>query len=308
MTPQQDHNGANNIPLGILWMLGTVCCFVSLDATMKVLTQTYPVPQVAWARFVFHVVILLFVFNRRVFHIIRTNRLKHQMVRSGLMLTVTVLTIVSLKYIPLASLSALMMMGPIFVTALSVPLLGERVGVHRWAGVIAGFTGALVIIRPGSSVMDPVSLIVLFTALCYALFQISTRVLNRTESMDTTLLYSGLIGMGVMSVWAPFEWVTPDLAGWVKLIALGGFGSAGHFCMIRALSMAPAAVIAPFGYTNIIGATLLGYLLFGNIPDAMTVLGAAIIFASGLYIFYREARARKAADRQRPEELKGPAP
>ena len=288
-----DTNAPSNIPRGILWMLGTVCCFVSLDATMKVLAQTYPVPQVAWARFVFHVVILLFVFNRRVFYILRTSHPLHQMARSGLMLTITVLTILSLKYIPLASLSALMMMGPIFVTALSMPLLGERVGIYRWAGVMAGFTGALIIIRPGSSVMDPVSLLVLFIALCYALFQISTRILNRSDSMDTTLLYSGLIGVGVMSAWAPFDWVAPDLEGWVKLVSLGGFGAAGHFCMIRALSMAPAAVVSPFGYTNIIGATMMGYLLFSHIPDAMTVLGAGIIIASGLYIFYRESRIRK---------------
>lgn len=298
MTALPAQNRANNIPLGILWILGTVCCFVSLDATMKVLAQSYPVPQVAWARFTFHLIILLIVFNKRVTRVLATSHLLHQMGRSGLMLTITVLTIFSLRSIPLASLSALMMMGPIFVTVLSMPLLGEHVGIHRWTGVLAGFSGAIIIIRPGSDVMDPISLIVLFTALCYALFQISTRILNRSEPMDTTLLYSSVIGVIVMSVWVPFDWVQPDLAGWIKMVALGGFGAAGHFCMIRALSMAPAAVIAPFGYTNIIGATILGYILFDHIPDAMTALGATIIIASGLYILNRESRARRKEQRR----------
>ncbi len=293
MTSPVDQNRENNIPLGILWMMGTVCCFVSLDAGMKTLVETYPVPQVAWARFMFQLVILVCVFNRRLPYLFKAKRPGLQMLRSALMLTITALTIFSLKFISLASLSALMMTGPLFVTALSMPLLGERVGIHRLLSVLAGFIGALIIIRPGTSVMDPVALLVLFIALCYALFQISTRILNRTESLDTTLLYSALVGVVVMSVWAPLEWTAPDLKGWVLMAAIGAFGAGGHFCMIRALSMAPAAVIAPFGYTNIVGAVLLGYFLFDHLPDALTVVGAVIIIMSGLYILHREEQAKR---------------
>jgi len=210
----------SNILKGIAWIITTVFCFAALDALTKILTQSYPAPQIVWARFVFHLFILVVVFNRRIISILKTNNLLHQLLRSGLMLTVSTLTVISLKYIPLANLSALMMTSPLIVTALSMPLLKEHVGIHRWTCVVVGFSGALIIIRPGTDVMDPVSLVVLCTALFYALYQISTRVLSRSDSNITTLFYSGIVGAVSMSFWAPYEWQPPDTQGWLLLITM----------------------------------------------------------------------------------------
>lgn len=291
-SPKHDNT---NIPVGIAWILLTVICFVSLDTLTKYLTESYPIAQVVWARFFFHVVILAAVFNRRLIMILKSYSPIHQLGRSALMLTLSVLTVFALKYIPLANLCAIMLTGPIFVTALSVPLLGEKVGIHRWVSVLAGFTGALIIIRPGSDLMDPIALVVLVCAFFYAIYQISTRILTRRDSVITTLTYSGVVGAVGTSFWVPFHWQTPDFQGWLLFASLGGIGAMAHFFMTRAYSMAPPVVISPFGYTSMVWATLFGYVLFGDLPDQMTVLGSIIIISSGLYILYREWKIKKKA-------------
>lgn len=273
---------------GILWMLLTSICFVAMDSLAKHLTQSYPIAQVVWARYAFHFLLLALVLGPRLRRTMHTRRLGLQCLRSLLLLGATSLFFAALSFIPLADATAIMFVAPIVVTALAMPLLGERVGPHRWASVVVGFLGALVIIRPGTEAMDPAALLALGGASCYALYQIATRRLSATEALLTTLAYTALIGVLATSALMPFLWLPPAPMHWFAMIGLGLLGGIGHFALIKAFQFAPAATVTPFGYSNLIWAVLFGYLIFGDLPDGWTVSGALVIAGSGLYIAHRE--------------------
>lgn len=278
---------------GILWMLLTMFLFVAMDGIAKYLVQTYPVVQVVWARYTFHVALLIVWIGARLPKLLITYRPGLQLARSLLLLLTTAFYFLALSFIPLAEGSAIMMISPLLVTALSMPLLGERVGPRRWAGVAAGFVGAMLIIRPGSEMMQFASLLALAAAFCNGLYHICTRILSQTEHVLTTLVYSASIGALASTLAVPFFWVSPDAWGWFLMVAVGLLGGLSHFALIKAFAAAPAATVAPFTYTNLLWAALIGFLAFGDLPDGMTVLGAAIIAASGLYIFHREHVRRR---------------
>ena len=281
---------------GIVLMLAAGFMFVLMDATAKHLAQTYSVTQVAWARYIFHMATLPVLFGRhRWTAVVRTPRLGLQLARSVLLLASTFLFFLAVKFIPLADATAIGFVGPLLVTALSVPLLGEQVGWRRWAAVIVGFAGVLVIIRPGFGVLHWAVVLPLLVAVCFALYQISTRVLSRTDGWTTTLFYSASVGVVAMSAAVPFQWRTPDLAGWAAMAFLGLMGSLGHLAMIRAFAAAPASTLAPFAYMQLVWAIVIGFALFGDFPDGATLAGAAVIAASGLYVIERERRLRERA-------------
>tara|TARA_B100001123_G_scaffold431645_1_gene553407 strand:+ start:273 stop:905 length:633 start_codon:yes stop_codon:yes gene_type:complete len=208
-----------------------------------------------------------------------------------LLLLATYLYVVAISYIPLTTAAIISFTSPLMVLALSTPILGERVGIHRWIAVIIGFIGALIIIRPSSDATHWSVFLVLGTAACYAMYQIMTRALASHDEAETTGIYSALVGVVVMSALLPFYWEMPS--GWLHwglLLSLGITGGFGHYLVIKAYERGPAAVIAPFGYVQLIGATIFGYFVFGDFPDRWTWLGAAVIIGSGLYIAYRESR------------------
>lgn len=273
---------------GILWMLFAVFLFVTMDAIAKHLVRTYPVAQVVWGRYTFHLLLLTILLGRRLPEVAATQRLGVQLLRSMLVLGTTILFFFGLRFVPLAEASAIMLVSPLIVTALSVPLLGEHVGAHRWAGVLVGFAGALVIMRPGAGLLAAPALLPLGAAGIYALYQITTRMLSRTDAPLTTLVYTPLVGTVAASAAVPFFWTSPDATGWGLMVLLGFLGGVSHFALIKAFQSSRAATIAPFGYTNLVWATLFGILFFGEYPDARTLVGAAIIVGSGLYIFHRE--------------------
>jgi drug/metabolite transporter (DMT)-like permease len=278
---------------GILWMLLTMLLFVAMDGIAKYLTRDYAVTQIVWARYVFHLLLLVAWIGGRLPRLLVTRRPGLQFARSMLLFLTTALYFFALKFIPLAEGSAIMMIAPLLVTALSVPLLGEHVGVRRWIGVVVGFAGAMLIIRPGSAMMQLASLLALAAALSNGLYHICTRVLSQSEHVLTTLIYSAAVGAILSSLAVPFSWTTPDLMGWTLLVMVGLFGGISHFALIKAFAAAPAATVAPFTYSNLLWAALFGYVMFGDLPDGLTVLGAAIIAGSGLYIFHREHVRRR---------------
>jgi drug/metabolite transporter (DMT)-like permease len=273
---------------GILWMLLASFLFVSMDSIVKYMVQTYTVPQVVWARYSFHMLFLILFLRGRLPKIMATQRLGIQLFRSLLLLTTTGLFFLALRIVPLAEVSAIMFIAPIIVTALSVPLLREKVGVHKWAGVLVGFTGALVMLRPGAEVMTVASLLPMSAACVYAFYQITTRMLSGTDGPMTTLVYTAVVGTLAASVAAPFYWVAPDMSGWSLMVLLGLLGGTGHFAVIKAFQLSNAATITPFGYINLIWATLSGIVFFGEYPETRILVGAGIIVCSGLYIFHRE--------------------
>ena len=271
-----------------------VSVFPFMNAAVKLLTAHYPVMQIVWARFTGHLIIMLIVFWPRYgSRLLASRRPLVQIGRSLLMLISNLVFVLAIGRVPLATASAIGFTSPLIVTALSTSLLGERVGSRRWSAVLIGFTGALLIIRPGSGLHDPAVLLLLGSAGAYALYQIATRWIAAFDPAATGIVFSALVGSVVMSFVLPFVFVAPrSVFDLLLFLSLGLLGGTGHYLVIRAFQNGPAVVIAPLGYIELIGTTALGYLIFGNFPDPWTWLGAAIIIASGLYIALRERRLR----------------
>lgn len=292
--PQLPGTAAGDGRRGILWMLLTMFLFASINAVAKYLALTYPVPQVVWARYAFHLLLLLLLLRASLPRVTASRRLGLQLTRSLLMVTTTAMFFTGIHFIPLADAGAIMFVAPVLVTALSVPLLGEPVGPRRWAAVVFGFAGALIIIRPGAGVMHAAAFLPFGAACLHALYQIITRKVSAADAPLTSLVYTALIGVVVSSAVVPFFWTAPDAAGWALMVLLGMLGGGGHFAMIKAFEAAPAATVTPYGYTILLWATLFGFVLFADLPDHWTVVGALVIVLSGLYIFHREQRRRGA--------------
>ena len=282
----------NNTRAGVFWMLATMLMFVSMDTCAKYLVAHYPTMQVVWGRYFFQIVILVIVLAPRIPSLIRTESLVFQLIRSLFLLGATLCFFTGLETLQVAEASSIMFTAPIMVTALAPLILKEKVGLRRALSVIVGFLGALVIIRPGLGVMEVGAFWVLGAAACYACYQLSTRALSQQDSVLTTLFYSALLGGLVMSIVLPFHFTMPTIEGWLLMALAGLFGTLGHFCMIKAFTHAEASQVAPYSYSNLIWATLIGFLLFGDLPDMWTYVGAGIIVGSGLYILHRERSQR----------------
>lgn len=290
--PQLDPSSTGR---GIPWIFGATFLFVTMDSLVKTLLRDgYDLPQVVWGRYFFHVLVLLIVLAPKLKTVARTENFGLQMLRSFLMLATTSLFFAGLQFVPLAEASAMMMISPLIVTALAMPVLGEQVGPRRWAGVVIGLIGALIIIRPGSGLMQLGILFPAAAACSYAVYQISTRFLSLADPILTTLFYTAIVGAVVTSFAAPFYWTDPTPMAWLYMVGAGLCGGIGHFALIKALTLSPVSVIAPYSYMNLIWATAFGFIIFAELPDTWTVAGAAIITASGLYVYHRE-KSRKAA-------------
>ncbi len=288
MTPPASTPVPTDARRGIGWMLIAMLLAVIMDVTAKHLLESYSVAQIIWARYAFHLAALALILRHRYRAALRTPRSALQTARSIVLVISTALIFTSLKLIALADVYAVMATAPLLITALSAPVLGEWVGPRRWAGVVTGFVGALIIIRPGSGAMHVAVLVPLAAAAMIAMFQLITRLLSHTDALMTTVAYTPIAGAIAASCVAPFFWTTPDLLSWGLMAAMGGFGAAFQFCIIRAYSAAPASTVAPYNYSNLVWAALFGFLVFAEVPDPWTVVGAGVITVSGLYIFHRE--------------------
>lgn len=290
--PLADHSSLR----GILLLMAAVLTFSLMDTIAKYLSRTYPVPMLVWARYFMHIVFMLVVFVPGMGgRILRTGRLRLQIVRALLLVCCTALFFTALRFLPLAEATAIGFISPLLVTALSGPILGERVTVRQWLAVVAGFFGVLIIIRPGGGLFSPAVLLPMGMAFCYSLYQILTRKLAASDNPVVTLFYTALVGAVITSAVLPFHWVEPTLAHWGLMLLLGTGGGIGHYVLIKAFEHTPASVLAPFGYTQIIWVTALGYMVFGQLPDAMGFVGIGVIVACGMYCAW-VARSRTTVD------------
>ncbi len=277
-------------------MLLTMFFFVSLDAAAKYLMNFYPAAQVTWGRFFFHTVITIAVIvglKKGIRQQIKSRTPKLQIARSFLMLATNGLFFLGIKTIDLTTATAIMFLSPVVMTILAIPVLGEQVGIRRWMGVFVGFVGAMIIVRPGFAEIDVAIIFLLIATVTHAFYQIFTRQVREYDDPMTSLFYTGIAGMVVMSAIMPFEWQTPEWQHWPLFVVLGLMGCLGHFCLIRSLRVAPVSVVSPFSYTTLIWATGFSYVLFGELPDYWVYVGAALIIFSGLYILYREQQLAK---------------
>ncbi len=288
--PSPAAEGGRQRTIGMVLMIAAMACFILGDAAAKRLTAEHEVAQIIWVRYLFHLlamVILLAPFGRLT---VRTARLKLQIGRSLFLLVATYCFVTGLSFLPMAEATTLLFLSPLLITALSVPLLGEHVGIRRWTAVSVGFVGVLIVTRPGFGAMHPAAGVVLVAALASAFYQITTRKLASTDNAYTTLFYTAITGVVVFGLVAPFTWRPPTPTGWALMAWSGVTSGLGHFLFIRAHHLAQVAVLAPFLYTQLVFAGIVGFLVFGDLPDAWTVAGALVIILSGLYVFYRERR------------------
>lgn len=288
---------------GILLILLANLGFAGMDAVSKLLTTEYSVAQILWIRFAFFAgfaTLLAWRHSRSadgsgIVAQFRTRRPVFQIARALLLVAEIGCFILGFRYLQLAESHSIGAIFPLIITALSALWLGEQVGMRRWTAVCIGFLGMLVILRPGLAVFDPAALLPLAGATMFAVYQVMTKVIGRTDSMETILLYTGWVGFAAMTLFGPFDWVWPDPRGWGLLVLAGLLGAIGHATVIKALQLAPASVLQPFNYTLLVWATAIGFVVFGDLPDLWTVVGAAIIVASGLYVWWRErVRAARA--------------
>lgn len=274
----------------ILLMAGAVLCFSLLDTTAKWLGGVMHPMQVVVARYLVSVLLVSIMLNPWSRPgIMQTRRPWLQGGRSVLLLLSTALNFVALQYLQLAETISILFATPLVVALLSGPLLGEWPGPRRLAAIAFGFIGVIVVARPGAGGLHPAALLVVLGCLCYSFYSLSTRMLAATDSSETTMFYSGIGGVVLTLPLLPFfaSW-PPDLWTWLLMLVLGGLGSLGHWLLILAHRRAPATVLAPFIYSQIVWMVALGWLVFGQVPDGYTLAGAAIVISSGLYLLYRE--------------------
>ena len=259
-----------------------------MDAGSKILTANYPVVQILWFRYLMLILVAYWLMKRLGMRV-NFHRPWLQLSRGLLLVAQTGLLVYAFSQMALADVHAVLSITPLLVTALSVPLLGENVGVRRWSAVGIAFIGVLVILRPGFGVVQPMTFLVLLSALIGAIYLVLTRLVGRTDPAEVSLFWLAITGLVVLSAIVPFFWRVPtNAADWGLLFLVAVLGIIGHFCLIKGFQLAEASVLQPYIYTGLIGAILVGYVVFGDLPDFPTMIGALIIVTSGLYVFARE--------------------
>jgi drug/metabolite transporter (DMT)-like permease len=276
--------------IGIGLMCLTVAFFACLDTTAKYLGTMMDPLEIAWARYTSAFVLTLFVSNPvSQPGLMRTKRPVLQVVRGSLLVMSTVLNFFALRWLQLDEALSIIFTYPFIVAIVSGPILGEWLGWRRWTAIGVGFCGVLLITRPGLGGFNPGAVLSLASVICYGFYGVLTRVASRTDFNQTSLFYNNAIGALVMLPVIPFVWTMP--ANWkiaALLVGIGLLGSIGHFFMISAHKLAPASVLSPFIYTQLVWVMILGYLVFDHVPTRWTLMGAAVVIGSGLYLLYRE--------------------
>ncbi len=280
-------------------MAGGMFLFSAVDTQAKFLTETLHPIQIVWSRqlgLLIGVFILLALRGGSVLH---TRAPGLQIARGGLAAGSATLFVVAVSFVPLADAVAVSFVAPFIVTVLGALVLREPVGIRRWSAVTVGFIGTIIVIRPGLGVIHPAVMLVLLAAVLFALRQILSRVLSGTDSIETTVAYTALVGSLLLTLPLPFVWQWPTTTVEVTLlVSIAVLAAFAELLVIKALEVAQAVVVAPVQYTLLIWGTMYGYLVFGQLPDLWTWTGALIIVATGFYTLHRERvvmRERKAA-------------
>jgi len=264
--------------------------FSVLDTSAKYVSRSMPALEIVWARYAFSVVFAAVVLRPWAdWRAYAMRRPWVQTLRALLLLGSTVLNFIALRYLQLAETAAIAFAAPFFIVALAGPVLGEWAGPRRWIAAGIGFAGVIIIVEPGPSTFQPAALLSLAAACCYAGYNLTTRLLSGTESSASLLLYPAVFATVLLTPALPVVGTPPPdwlIAG--LLLVTGAAGGLGHWFLIVAHRRAPASLLAPFQYTQVLWMPMAGYLVFHDVPAGNTALGAAIIVASGLYILYRE--------------------
>jgi len=283
-------DSARNRRLGIAMVCVTTLCFSALDTTAKWLVLSLPVFQVVWLRFLTHSLLgLALLAPRYGMRLVRVQQPKLQALRALMLAVLTGLNFWALRYLQLDVTAAIQFSVPIMIALISARWLGERLDARSWIAIVLGFGGVLLIVRPGSQAFHPAIVLSILNAVLYAAFNLLTRRLAATELPAATQLLSAIGATVLLTPLGLLQWKTPeDWLSWMLVLSMGLVGGLGHLMVAQAHRYASAAVLAPFLYQQIVYMGLLGWLVFGHVPDLAVVSGAAIVTFSGLYLLYRE--------------------
>jgi drug/metabolite transporter (DMT)-like permease len=269
---------------GIVLIVLATLLFASHDGLSKYLSGFYPVVMVVWARYLVHTL------PQAGLSVLRTSKPLLQAARACCLLGTSLLFTTSLLFIPLAEATAVNFLAPLLVTALSLPLLGEQVSRRQWIAVLLGFGGVLIIVHPGGELFTPAVLLPFGSALCFCFYQLLARKLSEHDSPTTSNFFAGLFNTLLLSALVPFYWQLPSIGHGLLMLALGGCGMSAHLLLTQAFRSTAPAILAPFGYCQIVFAGLLGWLIFSRTPDLTTLLGILVICCSGLAAAWQQGR------------------
>ncbi|MEC5387319.1 DMT family transporter [Uliginosibacterium sp. H3] len=280
--------GTPRVPLrGMLVYALALLFFSGMDAVSRYLALRHPVPQVAWLRYGVHLLLMTVIFGPSMGRtLLHTQRRALILLRSLCLFFITLFMMFALRRLPLAEATSILFVAPLLVVLLARPVLQERIGVVRWVAVLVGFSGVLLVVRPGGD-LDAIGVgFALMTALAGTAYQLMTRILSHTENPIVMLYYSALVGTVLFGVSLPWFWfeAMPSLLDAVLYGSLGVLGFVGHLCFTLAYRDAPASLLAPVTYLQLVWAGLLGWLIFGQLPDGYTLLGMLIVAASGIVV------------------------
>jgi drug/metabolite transporter (DMT)-like permease len=274
---------------GIALILASTVFLGISDTSAKYLSATIPPIEIAWIRFlVFATIMVPAMLPGSPLVALRSGRPGLQVMRGVTLAASSLFFISGLRLLPIAEASATSFVAPLFVTALSIVVLGESVGVRRWLATAVGLVGVLIIVRPGSSAFHPAAFFPIVSALAWACTLVMTRMMSGREHAITIMTYSSIVGVCILSALVPFVWVTPTWHDVLFGILVGVASTAGQWIVVLAFRYADASVLAPFSYIQLVWVSILGFLIFGELPDIWTTSGAAFIVASGLYTAHRE--------------------
>ena len=288
---------------GIALILASTVFLGASDVTAKYLSAALPSIEIAWIRFlVFALIMSPAMVPGSPLYALRSQRSGLQVMRGVALLGSSLFFISGLRFLPIAEASATGFVAPLFVTALSIVFLGEAVGVRRWLATAVGLIGVLIILRPGTGAFHPAAFFPIVSALAWACTLIMTRMMSGRDHAITTMTYSSIVGVCILSVMVPFVWVAPSWHDILLGVFIGLASTAGQWIVVLAFRYADASVLAPFSYTQLLWVSILGFAIFGEVPDVWTVTGAVFIVGSGLYTAHRE-RVRRSQLLALPSEL-----
>lgn len=268
---------------GIGLMMAAVFMFSAMDTLAKFMLQSYPMSALMWVRYMVHVIVMAaLLWPRMGLQLLRTSRPGLQILRGLLLVGSTVFFYFALRYLPLAEAAAISFVGPVLTALLSGPMLGDKVTSRQWFAVVLGFIGVLIIMRPGGGVLSLAAVFPLATAILFSVYQIITRKLAGREHPYTMLFYTALVGAAVSSFAVPFNWMTPTLLQMLLMVCIGFLGGFGHLLLIKAMEQTSPSTLAPFVYSQLVWSTLLAFLVFGDFPETVTLVGMFVVVAGGL--------------------------
>ena len=296
MSSDDPHDDPLDDPLGgILLAVGATVLFGSSDTISKYLSGSLPIVEFIWIRYVLFLAMAIILAARRPNVSLHPHNPGLQVIRGLCVIGSSVLFVYGVRQMTMAQATTISFLSPLLITVLSIPLLAETVGPRRWAAVGAGMAGMVVVVRPGLGGFQPAALFGVASAFCWALALIITRKISSSDAPQATVFWSAAIGTAVLTLMLPFEAIWPSLKQLGLSLVLGVLASGGQWMVILAHRLAPASLLAPFFYGQLLWVTGLGFLVFGNLPDEWTLAGASIIITSGLYTAHRERVRRKLA-------------